>query len=354
MRVRISIAALVILGVLTACKKDKFEIKQDNDPVFTLTGDFNGENLSLIAGDDNVYMNTYTEMVNGVELYSGSIGTINEFVSLGIYNGNVDFAQNFLQDILPTLPPQFAMNTPLTNWIQASDYMSLGAIESINWSVNGITQTTTDLNITKPGKYEVCAQITYQDLTQKTICNELIIGYASHANALVNFNTQAGNINAQLTPIMSSISSVVWKLDGVTIGNATSLLANIGSGTKELSCTIVFANGITRIKRMLVNGMEPEKNVRDFSACEIYQNSPYFQDYKILLKYMKNGVEYRSDFADNAQSTLFVSSFEYYGKNANGKEVYKISLTGNINLGKSGSSTVYPFSFNSNFGIEIP
>ena len=40
MRVRISIAALVILGVLTACKKDKFEIKQDNDPVFTLTGDF--------------------------------------------------------------------------------------------------------------------------------------------------------------------------------------------------------------------------------------------------------------------------------------------------------------------------
>lgn len=354
MRVGIFIVVLALAGVTASCKKEKIEIKESNDPVFTLSGDFNGESLSMIAGDNNVYMNTYTEIVNGVDLYSGSIGTVNEFVSLGVYNGNVDFTQNFLLDVLPSVPIQFAANDALTNWIEAADYMTLGAIESINWSINGVTQTTADINLTEPGKFDVCAHITYQDLTQKTICNELIIGYASHANALVNFSTQGGNLNAQLTPIMSSISSVVWKLDGATIGNSVSLLANIGSGTKELSCTIVFTNGITRTKRMLVNGMEPEKNVRDFSACEIYQNSPYFQDYKILMKYLKDGVEYRSDLADNAQSTLFISALEYFGKNSNGKEVYKITLSGTINLGKSGSSTVYPFSFNSNFGLEIP
>lgn len=354
MRVGIFIVVLALLGITASCKKEKIEIKESNDPVFTLTGDFNGESLSLIAGDNNVYMNTYTEIVNGVDLYSGSIGTINEFVSLGIYNGNVDFPQNFLQDILPTLTPEFAVNSQLSNWIEATDYMDMGEIESITWSVNGVTQTSSDLNITKPGKYEVCANITYLDLSQKSVCNELILGYASHANALINFTTQSGYLNAQLTPIMSAVASVDWKLDGVSIGNAISLNATIGSGTKELSCTVQFANGVTRTKRMLVNGTDPSKNVRDFSACEIYQSSPYFQDYKIVLKYTKNGVEYRSDFANNTQSNLYVSSFEYYGKNANGKEVYKISVSGNINLGKSGSSTVYPFSFNSNFGLEIP
>lgn len=354
MRVGIFIVLVALMGAFSSCKKEKIEIKESNDPVFTLSGDFNGESLSLIAGDDNVYMNTYTEIVNGVDLYSGSIGTINEFVSLGIYNGNVDFNQNFLQDILPTLVPQFALNSQLTNWIEASDYMNLAAIESISWSVNGVTQTSTDLNITKPGKYEVCAHVVYQGLTQKTLCNELILGYAAHANALVNFTTQAGILNAQLTPMMSSVSSVEWKLDGVSIGNTTNLTSNIGSGTKELSCTIHFSNGIVRTKRMLVNGTDSSKNVRDFSACEIYQSSPYFQDYKIVLKYTKNGVEYRSDFADNSQSTLNVLSFEYYGKNSNGKEVYKINVTGNVFLGKSGGSDIYPFSFSSNFGIEIP
>lgn len=347
---------ILICGVLlslVSCQKEKVEIQESNDPIFTINGNFNGEEIEMIAGDNGAFMHTFTEIVNGVNLYSGSIGSASNSITIGIYDGNVDYTQVYLQDLLSTLIPQFASEGSANVSISASDFVSSQEISYLSWNVNGVDKGTSDLELTEPGKYQVCAEVHYTDLSVKTVCNEIIVGYATHANAQLNVATIQGQLTASLTPMMAGITAAEWYLNNVSIGTGQYLDAAIGSGTKELKCVIHFDNGITRVKRVLVNGTQPLKNVGDFSAAEYLNQGSYIQDYKLLVSYMKNGVNYRSDLVDNSQASMAITSIEYYGKNGNGKSVYKVGFESSLQLGTTGSTTTYPFHFQSTFGIEI-
>jgi len=101
----ISLIAGIGIILLTSCTKNKIEIPESNDPVFTLEGTFEGDSISLIAGDNNAFMHTMTYNENGVNLYSGQITDGNFSVKLGVYDGYLDFPVNeAVQDIANSTP----------------------------------------------------------------------------------------------------------------------------------------------------------------------------------------------------------------------------------------------------------
>ena len=61
----------ISLLVMVSCKKDKIEIPESNEPVFRVYGTFDGDSLTLIAGDDGAYMHTMTKLENGVNIFTG-------------------------------------------------------------------------------------------------------------------------------------------------------------------------------------------------------------------------------------------------------------------------------------------
>jgi hypothetical protein len=352
---RIKIIACIAgltLGLIS-CKKEKVDILETNSPVFVLNGEFNGEDVELTAGDDGVFMYTYTEVVNGVDMFSGSIGTSNEYVSLSIYNGNIDFTDVYLEDVLATITPQFSSAGQTNYTVNADDFINFDLVEEVKWYLNGIYQGVNSFEINEPGKYEICGEIKYLDQTTDTLCNEVIVGYAIHASSNLTALSQAGYVNAQILETGVGISKVNWFVDGQSVGSGNTLYHFIGDNTKELKAEIQYANGIVRTKSMLVNGYEPLRNVLDFSLIETQQGASYNQDYKVLISYMKDGIEYRSDLTDNGSSLININSFEFYSENENGKNVYKLGISVTANLKSLGSSTLYPLNFDAVFGIEI-
>lgn len=346
---------IIILGLLiiVSCKKEKIELQDSNEPVFTLNGNFNGEEVSYIAGDDGAYMNTYTSIVNGVNLYSGTIGTANSSVSIGIYNGNLDFNQVVLQDVIGSIAPLLAQQNQVFFEIHASDFLNLSYVQDVEWIVDGVNTGSDELAITEAGKYQVCAVITYNDLTIDTLCNQLIIGYAVHAESNVLINTQSGNVTASVTPLIGDISDVFWYIDDNFVGNGLYFYQSVGNNTRELHCKISYTNGLVQDKYMLVNGSSPGKNAGDFSVLQSLFATNYKQDYKLLVSLLKNGVEYRSDLIPNNSAQILLDNISYFGKNSNGKEVYKADISMSIELGTVGSSNTYPFEFQTSFGFEI-
>ncbi len=347
---------IIVLGlIIVSCKKEKIDIQESNDPVFTLTGNFNGEDVEYVAGDDGAYMNTYTSIVNGVNLYSGTIGTGNSSVSIGIYDGNLDYNEVLLQDVMSSISPVLAQKDLTLFEIHGTDFLNLSYVQSLVWIIDGVNTGSEELLITEPGKYQACALITYNDQTKDTLCNQLIIDYAVHAESNVLINTQAGNLSATVTPLIGDVSEVLWYLDDNFAGNGTYFNQSIGTtgNNRELHCKITYTNGFVQNKYMLVNGSSPGKNAGDFSVLQSLLSTSYKQDYKLVVSLMKNGVEYRSDLVPNNSAQIALTDISYFGKNSTGHEVYKVNIIMSIDLGTAGSSTAYPFQFETSFGLEI-
>ncbi len=345
------LAALTAL--LFSCKKDTIEIYESNDPVFTFNGSFDGEQMSYVAGDNGAYMSTYTSIENGVNVYSGSIGTPSTSISIGIFDGNLDVDAVHLLDVIGSIQPGFSQVGQTSFELHAADYYIGQSVDQVRWIVNGIDYGLNDLLIEDPGRYNVCAEITYFDQTVRTVCNEIIVGYAIHAESMLSVSAQNGILVGAVSSLLSNVTNVDWYVDDVYISSGINIDEQIGTGTKELKCVITYEGGIQQTKRMLVNAYEQGRNFLDFSFEEIYQMSNYIQDYSLKVSLIRNGIEYRSDFTPNNSATISISGFDYFGKNGNGKDVYKVNMSVAVNLAAAASTTVYPFEFQTVFGLEI-
>lgn len=352
MRIHLLIICFGALLALASCKKEKVDILETNTPVFHLSGEWNEESIELIAGDEGVFMYTFTGTENGVDLFSGSLGTSNEYVELSIYNGNIDVNELLIEDVLGSFTPGFAGVDQIEYEVNADDFIQSAFVDEVKWYLNGAFKGTDSFIITEPGKYEICGEVTYSDQSVDTLCNEIIVGYAVHAHSNASLNSQLGYIQANIQATSVAINKVNWFLEGQAIGSGNYLNHYIGDETKHLTAEITYANGITRTKSFLVNGYQANRNVLDFSSLE-NQNSGYYQDYRIVISYMKGGIEYRTDLADNSSSIININGFEFFGENESGKDVYKLNVSISAKVASFGSTTEYPINFNAVFGIEI-
>lgn len=351
------VGGLVIFSmVLVSCSKDQLNIHEENEPVFTVNGFFADTPISLTAGDNGAYMYTTTSVINGVNLYGGYISDGSTTIELGVFDGSLDIPNHTPEIDITNVSPLFAQfqYQPLAE-LNKYAFSNQSYISEIQWFANGMSIGLNEAIINEPGRYEVCAHITYSDMTTDTLCNELILGYQRAGNFQINHNAAAGYLDADVATIGGlTAAEVKWYLDGTYISNMNNLQTSLNTGSHLLTAEVTFSNGAKRVKNCLVNAVNQAKNIEDFTAFELQNTGNYKQDYRLVLKITKDGQEYVSDHADNDDSTIEITDVSYFGKNGSGNDVYKVTANISANVKAIGTMKHIPITLSTVFGIEIP
>lgn len=344
----------LIILITASCKKDTIEIPESNDPVFTVSGNFDGEAFNIVAGDNGAYMNTMTRIENGVNVFSGIITSENFSIEVGVFDGNLDVVSTGV----PTsnIAPIFSSvsTTPIAT-LSKNVFQNSSNINYIKWMIDGVDKGTSDVAIYEAGKYNVCAEIHFNDGSQKTLCNELILGFNHNATYHLE-TTLLGNGNIKVHPNNQSnpINSVEWYLNDVLTSFSNTLELNLPAELQKLTAKIHFENGAVKTKSILVNGYNEQKYIEDFSVFETQSEAFTPRDFNVKVIIKKGNETYRSDLANNVSSNLIISDISYFGLNSSGKEVYKITGVLNCKERKVGTTNDSDLKLNFVFGIEIP
>lgn len=337
-----------------SCQKEQIkEPIQDQDPVFYISGTLGEENIDAHAGDGNFFMQTYTESVNGVKFFAGKLTDGNFEMELGIHDGNLDLAVStplvaLANDINFAAQPTEAI-TILSKDLLPNSML----IQRIKWMINGALAGIDEVAITAPGKYNVCADVTFTDGTSSTLCNEIMIGYTKHATCQVRqFLSNNGNLQVWLEENQVPVYSVKWYLDNQFVGDQMKLYSVINNQSHTVKAEIVFENGTKRTQSIVVDGSLSGKFIDDFTVFEDNATSVSW-DYKAQIEIKKDGREYTSVLAPNESSTLEITDIEYFGKNSAGKPVFKLSCNINCMMLELSTSKLVPLNCSTVFGVEI-
>jgi hypothetical protein len=343
--------------LFTSCNKEKLVLPEANDPVFKTTGEIGGESFEIIAGDDGAYMHTMTLSENGVQVFSGKMESSECSVELGIYDGNVDMPGHVAIDNLQNFTPTFSRKTDVPILTLEKSMLNNQNIESVEWYVNYAFAGVDQAPIYEPGKYNVCAIIHFMNGETGSLCDEIIVGYNLSSNCSVQYYCQQGVLETNINITGDPIDEVKWFVNDTLIPGTSGLTLqqNVSAGLHTVKAEVHFSNGVVRTRTILVDGGVNYNSVGDFSVFEMSATGSIpAQDYNLRLKLQHDGKTYLSEWADNTNSTIQVTGLEYYGQNANGKDVYKVSATIDATVMETVTENMIPVSFSTVFGIEIP
>ncbi|MCH2223968.1 MAG: hypothetical protein MK066_04295 [Crocinitomicaceae bacterium] len=346
----------VLVISLTSCKKDEVMLPVENDPVFRVDGQFDGENLSIVAGDDNAYMHTETKVLNGVNVFSGDLNDGNLFVKMGVYDGNLDVpSSDFLTQLPNTLSFSKNNNMPLIT-LRKDLFSNCNYISSINWKVDNVDVGSNNYSIYEPGKYMVCADVTFTDGTSNELCNELILGYDKQGDFSIKpYLSLDGMLSAWISDSSSEIEKVLWYLNGEEVSSDSEMSSPVETGAYLLRVDVFFANGAVRSKEMLIDGGNIANYIDDLSFLEQFTIGPLNRDFNLWIEVIKDGVSYHSENSNNESKSVTIDEIEYTGVNSLGNRTYRIkaNVTATLSSNIQGYSDK-PISFDVAFGIEIP
>ncbi len=346
--------SVFVFGLLMSCEKNKVEdpIVQGS-PVFKVDAIINGESLSIAAGENGYTLSTFTEMKNGVSLFSGKLANNDIEIGLALFDGHLD---------MPILSLNALLGKELVFYsdeqeelLELSKYMfpNHNNIQEIKWYVDGVLEGINNLKINQSGKYLIRAEVTFGCGDQSMLCNEMIVGHSKSAVAQVKHHVDSkGHLTAWIDTDGNSIDHVEWKIDGENVAESNTLNYTVGPQSHILTALIFFQNGVTREKSALIDGQGQANFLDDFSVFE-NTSSTIDMDYSVILKFKRNGINYSSENVDNQQSSISINSITYFGKNTAGFPVYKINAQIDCLLGRAGTSEVVPFQGDMNFGIEV-
>jgi hypothetical protein len=343
-----------VLGVLFSCNKNQVEDPLvQGPPIFNVNATIDGDKISVAAGENGFVLTTSTEWKNGVRLFCGKLANNDIEIGMGIFDGHLDMP-NLSMNSIAGQELEFHSNVQEELLDLSVDmFPNAEQIEQIKWYVDGVLEGINDLQINEPGKYTICAAVTFESGSQAMLCNEMILGYSKSAVAQVrHFIDWEGHVQAWVDVDGSSVDHIEWKLDGQNISVSNTLNCTVSPQFHTVSAVIYFQDGSVREKSALIDGKVEGNFLDDFS---IFENMPslYLSDYSIVLTLKKDNMNYSSVYANNQMSSVFIKSIDYYGKNASGKPVFRISAQIDCILGQVGTSEVIPFQGDLNFGIEV-
>lgn len=347
---------LILIGLSTigvSCKKEKIEEPlPEQQAVFMSQGTIGAEFFSIKAGENNFYMHTFTEQVNGVSLFSGKLSDGDFELQMSIYDGFIDLPSANNQDLPENI--QFAMTSLEPLAVLSKDLLPNAAfIQQIKWFVNGTYAGLNNVEIIEPGVYNVCAEVTFNDSSISNLCNEMILGYIKHATCKVrHLLSQNGSLQTWIEEDLVPISSIKWFVDGEFVSDDLKLMTTIDSLNHKVLAEVTFTNGVKRTKAILIDGSLSGKFIDDFSTFEVNSN-PSNWDFKVVISLKKDGKVYVSNLAPNQSSTLHITNITYFGQNSAGKMVFKIQAEVSCSLKEVGTGEVLPFNCATVFGLEI-
>jgi len=355
MNYKFILIGVVLIFAFSACKKDQMIIPESNDPVFRLDGTFGSENISVVAGDNNGFMHTMTEMENGVEVVSGRLADDAVSIELGIYHGGLNNL-NEAFDASMSLTPIFSEYHGYTlATLSKNQFVNSANISNIEWVIDDGQPIMDSVEIKEPGKYNVCAHIIYNNgMSPQTLCNEVIVGYNRYQNESINFenNVGLGGASTWINNELGTVEYVDWYYNGEFYVRADSCFNNLGNQMYELTAEVHYTNSVIQRKSMLVDGGANGATIEDFTIFEDNALN-IIQDYNIRVKINNNGSIYRSDYADNSSSVVEITSVELYGTNNQGKQVYKVLASVSCNVSSDQGANQIPLIFNTSFGFEV-
>lgn len=340
----------LILIVLFSCKKEAITPEDPiaESPVFSAHGTIGTEAISVQAGVEGAYMSTYTELQNGVEVFTGYLQGANS-VKLGIHNGQIGQSDPGSTGVLITGAFTDSMPDDLINLTTAS-LTNASAINYISYSVDGVNVGNT-LQISEPGVYNVCSNVYFNDGSNKEVCNEMILGYFDlDPFVLTHYTPIAGVLSASISA-STTITSVNWYIDGSPITDGTNLNVPIASGLHILKAVILFQDGVIRERSVIVDGNNSDRFLEDISIHQTLIDPYLNYDYKAELEVLLNGVTYRHK-RNSGEGSIAIQDVFYYGKNAAGKNVYKV--IGTITTPVVSDTGIEKMAnLNIQFGIEV-
>ncbi len=344
------LAACILLA--GSCKKEIIPPPGSTSPVFMADGSFGGEPVTLHAGDDDVMMSTESATLNGVSFYKGILGNSQVRVEMGIFAGDVDLQNPILPDFGSITELRFANvpSNPLLKIVKDS-FPNAELINQIQWEVNGEMKGLNVLEIYEPGKYQVCAHVTFSDYSEETVCNEIIVGFKTSADFELNyFLGQDLSFKSWIKTFGSTVQSVQWFKDEVPVGNTDELNISLNDQSYLIRAEVVFTNGVKRSKTVLIDGTLDGNNIHDFTKPGL---APLFLwDYTSKVKVTKNGVDYYSHNTPNNSNKVIVNDINYYGLNGEGDPVYILNGVVDVDV-KSASGIVLPLHLNVSFGFAV-
>lgn len=346
---------LILLVVsISSCKKEEIEDPiTPNSPVFKAEGTLGTESFDVAAGEDNFYMQTFSDVVNGVDFFSGKLSNGVFEIEMGIYDGNLDISSaNFSQGLPENIGFAIFPSQPITTLSKEMLPNSL-MIDQVKWYVNGVLAGTNTANIMTPGIYNICANVTFLDGSEGTLCNEMILGYAKHATCQLRHYLSSGGIfQGWVDNSSETISSVKWFIDNVHVSDNIKLITPMDQQSHMITAEISFQNGVKRKKSMLIDGSLSGKFIDDFSVFENATTAVNW-DFDVSIKVKKDGKQYISAITNNESATLQITDVNFYGTNSAGKAVIKISADVTCQLKDTATGNLVPFTCSTVFGVEV-
>lgn len=356
-RERAFIALIVGAFLLASCNKQTVEVPQSNDPVFRVDGTIDSVPLSLVAGDDNAFMFTAIKEEHGVPVYSGKLSDGSTSIEIDIYDGMIDMPQH---NVINSFPAQFTYarkSTAPLAILSKESFPNAALINSVTWWIDGDSYGTNNVEISEPGKYEVCADILFNDGSSNVLCSELIFGYERHANCQIkHFLSQNGTLSAWVVDPQVEIEKIEWRLDNELISSQSEVsIADLSPYNHILRADVYFVNGVRRTKNMIVDGSLSGKFIDDLTIFETGILSVLNRDFNVRVKLEKDGVTYSSAEVNNTLNKVTFDEINYYGKDSSGNTVYKVKahIVANVQ-DVQGVNGMKVLDFETTFGIAVP
>lgn len=352
-----SYTLVLSLLALVGCSKQELPQQDDNTPIFEVHGTLGNSDLDLVAGDNNAYMYTSTKIHNGVRVFTGELSDGETSIEFGLFDGNIDIPNSIPEIDLQNTVLKFARrhNDPLAVLNMESIVPNQNGTH-VDWYINGSFAGAGQISIYEPGKYDVCAHVTFLSGQTEQLCDEIILGYERNANCNIALDLSLGFIDAEINTTGEAVQSIQWFLNDTLIDSGLYLTHPISYGIgNKLTALVTFTNGVVREKSCFIDGSDPSQWISDFSVFElgsVISIDP--QDYQARLVIKKDGKTYRSIEAENIGSTITLVSLEPYQDNSNGNKTYKATLQIEGIVMEMSTEKLIPVNFTTTLGVEVP
>jgi hypothetical protein len=338
----------ILILLVSSCKKEVPEMPPSNSPIFSVQGTFGNESILILAGENDATMSNSVQYMNGVSLFTGKIGAngSDEF-EIGILDGNLDIGNQNLNDLITQYNAISMAGYSLTGstfQFDIDDFHNAVLIDNVIWYVNGSYYSTGEIEITNPGKYDICAQVKFLDGTSSTLCNNLIIGYKNNGDFNINFYQNLQNeVSIWISNITEPIKSITWFSNNIAVGTGE-MYQFLLQENKTITAEVTFQNGAKKRRNIKLNGTESGKYIQDFTLK--YTSNQNNWDFKSIVNFKSDGINYSSVYTQNPSGKISISDVRYYDLNSEQKPVYLIRGTVQVNVASSFGAPSIPLNLN--------
>jgi hypothetical protein len=351
----IYIVALFVL--VSACKKKVFEPFPDSStPVFSMEGDFAGQNISYFAGDNGMEMTSGLEIRNGVQYAFAQFSNGSKKYKIGLFDGNtaLPLDQNSIS-IGDTL--FFAQKTT-----QQLAYLSLSQLSNyykfsnVEWYANDVYLGNNSVSITDPGVYDVTGIFTFNDAgqTTRTVTNRMYLGFQNDLPiSLHHYLSDPNELKVWTEGDLQDVDSIQWYIDNEFIWTGLTCTKNINPAVQNVKAKVFYSNQAVLEKTIVVDGSFEGRYIEDFSVFQAPDQSTLW-DYSVGFEVEENGQTYSSFDVPNYKGSFVVRNMNLYTHPITGVEMIRIEADIDAKLKSNTSGEVINSMLHVIFGFPRP